>query len=105
MSSPDNSRPNLSAENSDRLQQALLLSQQLQTKTPHADTKLSELRSLLDQCREGIRLQNPDHRRLRLEAVNKARNYLHFLPNMQHPEATGRLRSVGRRLQRALRSA
>lgn len=105
MSSPTDSRPVLSPENSDRLNQALLLSRELQTPAPDAETKLVTLRSLLDQCREGIRHQNPRHRRQRLEAVNKARNYLHFLPDMQHPQAAGRLRSVTRRLRRALRTA
>lgn len=104
MSSVD-PRSVLSPENSDRLNRALLLSRELQTPTANAEGKLAQLRTLLDQCREGIRRQNPDHRRYRLEAVNKARNYLHFLPDAQHPEATGRLRGVARRLQRAMRTA
>jgi hypothetical protein len=105
MSPPTGPRPVLSAENSDRLKHALRLSQQLQTAAPDADTKLVELRTLLNQCRDGIRSQNPRHRRNRLQAVNKARNYLHFLPDMQHPEAPGRLRSAARRLRSALRTA
>jgi len=105
MSSPVDPRPPLSTENSDRLNQALELSRELQTPVPDATTKLVELRMLLDQCREGIRHQNPDHRQHRLKAVNKARNYLHYLPDMKHPEADGRLRGVSRRLQSALRQA
>jgi hypothetical protein len=103
--SPNDPRPPLSAENSGRLDQALRLSQELQTPTPDAQTTLVELRILLDQCREGIREQNPDHAGYRLKAVDKARNYLHFLPALDHPEAEGRLRGVGRRLRRAMRSA
>lgn len=103
MSSP--SRPSLSPENSDRLNQALLLTQELQVPTSDPDSKLSELKGLLARCGEGIRKQNPGHRKHRLEAINKARNFLHFLPDMQHPEATPRLRSVARRLQRAMRVA
>lgn len=102
MSSRD-SRPALSAENSQRLRQALALSEHLQSTAPRGDTSLAELRLLLENCRDGVRQQNPDHRRQRLEAVNQARNYLHFLPNMQHDQANGRLRSVSRRLRRALR--
>lgn len=102
MSSSDPHRA-LSAENSRRLRQALALSDQLQTAAPTGDSSLSELKLLLDSCRDGVRRQNPDHRRQRLEAVDQARNYLHFLPNMQHDQASGRLRSVSRRLRRALR--
>jgi hypothetical protein len=102
MSSSDPQRA-LSAENSRRLRQALALSDQLQTAAPTGDSSLSELKLLLDSCRDGVRRQNPDHRRQRLEAVDQARNYLHFLPNMQHGQASGRLRSVSRRLRRALR--
>lgn len=105
MSLPNDRRPTLSPEISDRLSRALLLSRDLQTPSSDADGKLVELRSLLDRCREGIRSQKPDHGRYRLLAVNQARNFLHFLPSMHHPEASGRLRSVSRRLQRALRTA
>ncbi len=105
MSSPTGPRPELSADNADRLSRALLLSQELQTATPDADTKLSALKSLLKGCRDGIHRQRPSYGRTRLLAVNQARNYLHFLPDMQHPQAVGRLRSVTRRLQRALRAA
>ena len=105
MSPPANPRPTLSAETSDRLNHALSLSQELQ-QAPAADgdAKLATLRSLLDQCRDGIRRQRPDHGRHRLEALNKARNYLHFLPGLQHPQAAGRLQGVARRIQTALRN-
>lgn len=104
MSSPNGSRPVLSAENSDRLNQALLLSDELQSSVPAGDAKLVELRGLVDNCRDGIRRQNPDHRTQRLHALDQARNYLRFLPDMQHEQAAGRLRSVSRRLRRAARS-
>lgn len=103
MSSPTGPRPFLSAENSDRLSQALLLSDELQTSVPAGDAKLVELRSLLESCRDGIRRQNPDHRTQRLHALDQARNYLRFLPDMKHEEAAGRLRSVSRRIRRALK--
>jgi hypothetical protein len=104
MSSPNEQRPELSSENSDRLSQALLLSDELQTAVPAGDAKLVELRGLLDNCRDGIRRQNPDHRTQRLHALDQARNYLRFLPDMKHEQAVGRLRSVSRRLRRALKS-
>jgi hypothetical protein len=101
---PVDPRPLLSAENSDRLGAALLLSQELQRLGSESDRKLVELRQLLDHCREGIRVQNPIGRKKRLLFVNQARNYLHFLPDLEHPEAAGRLRSVSRRLRRAMRN-
>ena len=36
-------------------------------------------------------------------AVDQARNYLHFLPSIGHPQGMGRLKSVSRRLRRAMR--
>lgn len=104
MSSRPDPRPLLSAENLDRLRQALHLSQTLQGPTHDANTQLVELRMLLDRCREGIRRQKPNHREGRLAAVDQARNYLHFLPDMQHAQAAGRLKSVSRRLERAMRA-
>ena len=103
MSPPTDPRPVLSAENTDRLARALRLSRELQVPTLDADAKLAGLRRLLDECRDGIRRQKPTHGRARLEAVNQARNYLHFLPNIGHPQGPGRLRSVSRRLRRAMR--
>jgi hypothetical protein len=94
----------LSSENSERLGQALQLSDELQTSAPTGDAKLTELRSLLESCRDGIRRQNPHHRRQRLTALDQARNFLRFLPDMKHSQATGRLRSVSRRLRLAARA-
>lgn len=104
MTPPANPRPTLSAETSDRLNHALSLSQELQAPAADGDAKLATLRSLLDQCRDGIRRQRPANGKLRLEALNKARNYLHFLPGLQHPQAAGRLQGVARRIQTALRT-
>ena len=104
MSSSDSFRTDLSAENTDRLGQALRLSDELQSAAPAGDEKLVELRALLDSCRDGIRRQNPHHRRQRLEALDQARNFLRFLPDMQSSQATGRLRSVSRRLRTARRA-
>ena len=103
MTSHSDQRPALSAANSDRLNQALMLSENLQEPADDAEKRLDELKMLLDSCRDGIHRQNPNHKRQRLELVNKARNYLHFLPDMQHSEAPGRLKSVTRRLKSAMR--
>jgi hypothetical protein len=104
MSPSSSPRPLLSAENTDRLGQALLLSEELQSAAPAGDEKLVELRALLESCRDGIRRQNPHHRQQRIEALDQARNYLRFLPDMQSSQATGRLRSVSRRLRMARRA-
>lgn len=102
MSSPANSRRPLSPENSERLHKAFVLSRELQAPGSDGEAKLGELRRLLNQCRDGVRRQRPDNGERRLEAINQARNYLHFLPHMAHEQASGRLRSVSRRLKRAL---
>lgn len=104
MSSSPEPRPTLSEENADRLNQALQLTRTLQSPAPDADDRLVQLRMLLDRCRTGLKRQNPRHLRQRLEALNQARNYLHFLPDMQHAQAAGRLRSVSRRLRRVLQA-
>ena len=98
-------RPVLSVENSDRLRHALVLTRELQSPGADAERKLTKLRVLLEECRDGIRRQRPAQARYRLKAVGKARNYLHFLPATDHPEAEGRLKSVARRLQHALRTS
>jgi hypothetical protein len=105
MSSPIEPRAVLSSESSERLNHALLLSQELQAPSPDADAKLATLRTLLDECRDGIRREKPSHGKHRIEALNKARNYLHFMPSLQHPQATSRLQGVARRIQTAMRSA
>lgn len=104
MSSPHEPRPTLSAENSDRLNEALQLTRNLQSPAADAESQLDQLRTLLDRCRTGLKRQNPQHLGERLEALNQARNYLHFLPDMQHAQAAGRLRSVSRRLRRVLQA-
>lgn len=104
MSPANQPHQTLSSENSDRLGQALLLSDHLQSAAPAGDEKLSELKALLESCRDGIRQQGPHHKRQRLNALDQARNFLRFLPDMQHAEAGGRLRSVSRRLRLARRS-
>src|SRR5690606_41015849 len=104
MSPSSSPRPVLSAENTDRLSEALLLSDELQSAAPAGDEKLVELRALIERCRDGIRRQNPHHRPERLTALDQARNYLRFLPDMQSSQATGRLRSVSRRLRVARRA-
>lgn len=83
---------------------ALLLSEELQTRAPAGDEKLLELRDLLDRCRDGVRRQGPHHLRERLTALDQARNFLRFLPDMQSSQAGGRLRSVARRLRLARRA-
>ena len=105
MSSPIEPRPVMSAESSDRLNTALQLSQELQSPAADGDAKLATLRTLLDQCRDGIRREKPRFGRQRIEALNKARSYVHFLPSLQHPQAAGRLQGVARRIRTALRSA
>jgi hypothetical protein len=104
MSRPTDPRPLLSVQNSQRLAAALVLSQELQKSNSEEDSRLVELRQLLDDCRDGVRRQNPAYRRQRLVALDQARNYLHFLPDLEHPQAGGRLRSVSRRLRRAMRT-
>lgn len=104
MSSPDDPRPLLSAENSDRLNATLLLCREMQSPEPGSESKLDELRRLLVRCRRGIDRQNRNHRQKRLDAVDRARNDLHFLPTVQHPQPAGRLRSASRRPRRAMRA-
>lgn len=104
MSSSHSPRITLSAENSERLGRAILLSRNLQSSAPAGDEMLVELRALVDTCRDGILRQNPHHRKQRLAALDEARNYLRFLPDMQSSQATGRLRSVSRRLRVAQRA-
>ena len=104
MSLPPDPRPLLSPENSNRLTEALRLCQELQSPEHSSDTKLAQLRRIVAHCRRGIDRQGPAFRRQRLAAVDQARNFLHFLPSMQHAEAPGRLRSVSRRLRLAMRA-
>ena len=104
MSSPTNPRPLLSPENANRLGEALRLCGELQTPELQSDTKLAQLKRIVAHCRQGIDRQNPLHGRQRLAAVDQARNYLHYLPSVEHAQAAGRLRSVSRRLRRAMQA-
>jgi hypothetical protein len=92
----------LSAQNAANLTRALDLCQQLRSPEPDAEKKLTQLRTLVNECRLGVRKQNPVDAQRRMDALDEARNYLHFLPNMEHVQAPGRLKSVSIRLKRAL---